>query len=98
MTKLGNFDQMNPAVADFFADADDGKVWLFPESFNDEFFFYRKDIFAKYNLNAPTNWDEFLQVCDTLKKNGEIPVVIAGAEQWQIMRYLSFIPWRVTHV
>ncbi len=97
MTKLGNFDQMNPAVADFFADADDGKVWLFPESFNDEFFFYRKDIFAKYNLNAPTNWDEFLQVCDTLKKNGEIPVVIAGAEQWQIMRYLSFIPWRVTH-
>lgn len=27
---------------------------------------------------------------------GEIPVIIGGSEAWQIMRYLSFSPWRVT--
>lgn len=29
---------------------------------------YREDIFAKHNLTAPTNWDEFVAVLDALKK------------------------------
>ena len=63
---------------------------------NCEFFFYRKDIFEKYNLEAPTTWNEFLDTCKTLKDNGEIPLIVAGKENWQLMRYLSFAPWRMT--
>ena len=27
---------------------------------------------------------------------GEIPVIVGGSDAWQLMRYLSFSPWRVT--
>lgn len=96
LEKIGMKDQMNEAVYDFFKDAEDGNVYLFPESLNCEFFLYRKDIFDKYGIEAPETWDEFLQVCKTLKEKGEVPLVVAGKENWQLMRYLSFAPWRMT--
>lgn len=96
LERIGMKDDMNEAVYDFFRDAEDDNVYLFPESLNCEFFFYRKDIFEQYNLEVPKTWDEFLQVCDTLKQNDEIPLIVAGKENWQLMRYLSFAPWRVT--
>ena len=53
LEKIGMKDQMNEAVYDFFKDAEDGNVYLFPESLNCEFFLYRKDIFDKYfNLDS----------------------------------------------
>ena len=96
LERVGKKDDMNAAVYDFFKDKDDGNVYLFPEALNCEFFFYRKDIFEKYNLEAPTTWNEFLDTCKTLKDNGEIPLIVAGKENWQLMRYLSFAPWRMT--
>lgn len=96
LERIGKKDGMNAAVYDFFKDKEDGNVYLFPESLYCEFFFYRKDIFDKYNLKAPTTWNEFLEVCQTLKDNGEIPLIVAGKENWQLMRYLSFAPWRMT--
>ena len=59
-------------------------------------FLYRKDIFEKYNLEVPETWDDFLDVCRTLKEKEEIPLIVAGKENWQLMRYLSFAPWRMT--
>lgn len=96
LERVGMKDTMNEAVYDFFVDNEDGEVYLFPECLNCEFFFYRKDIFEKYNLETPTTWDEFLAVCETLKSNNEVPLIVAGQENWQLMRYLSFAPWRVT--
>ena len=96
LERIGMKEEMNQAVYDFFKDADDGNVYLFPESLNCEFFVYRKDIFEEYGLEAPKTWDEFLTVCKTLKENGEVPLIVAGSENWQLMRYLSFAPWRMT--
>jgi len=36
--------------------------------------FYNKAIFAKYNLQVPTTYDEFLNVCKVLKSHGVTPV------------------------
>lgn len=96
LERIGVKDNMNGAVYDFFKDAEDGNVYLFPESLNCEFFLYRKDIFEKYNLEVPETWDDFLDVCRTLKEKEEIPLIVAGKENWQLMRYLSFAPWRMT--
>lgn len=36
--------------------------------------FYNKKVFEKYNISIPETWDQFLEVCDTLKKAGVTPV------------------------
>ncbi|MDC7235419.1 MAG: extracellular solute-binding protein [Spirochaetales bacterium] len=45
--------------------------------------FYNKEIFAEYNLEIPTTWDEFIAICDTLQSNGVTPLV-AGLSQHYI--------------
>lgn len=94
---IGAFDSLNKAVVDFLKDANDGIMYLHPQALYSEFFFYRTDIFAKYGLEPPTTWQEFIDVCQVLLDNGEVPVVVGGKDNWQLTRYLSFIPWRVTH-
>lgn len=46
--------------------------------------FYNKDIFAKYDLDEPQTWDEFLAVCQTLKENGEVPISQGGLDDWTL--------------
>jgi raffinose/stachyose/melibiose transport system substrate-binding protein len=95
--RIGKFNNVNKAVVDFLTDSDDGQMYLYPEALNCEFFLYRKDIFDKYGLKTPTTWAEFINICKVLKDKGETPVIVGGKENWQLMRYLSFPPWRATH-
>ncbi|TQR46425.1 ABC transporter substrate-binding protein [Paenibacillus popilliae] len=46
--------------------------------------FYNKDIFAKYGLEVPTTWSEFMKVCETLKENGVTPIGMAGKDVWPL--------------
>jgi len=57
-----------------------GKVWSLPLCGLYQGVFYNKTIFAKYDLEVPTTWQEFQQVCQILLDNGEEPIVIAGEE------------------
>jgi raffinose/stachyose/melibiose transport system substrate-binding protein len=41
--------------------------------------FYNKNIFEKYGLKAPNSWEEFVNICKTLKDNGVTPLV-SGAQ------------------
>lgn len=43
---------------------------------------YNKDLFTKYNLQIPTTWTEFVDVCQKLKGAGVIPIGIGGKTQW----------------
>jgi raffinose/stachyose/melibiose transport system substrate-binding protein len=57
----------------------DGKVYSSPPSFFDyAMIYYNKDIFAKYNLQVPKTWDEFVQLNDTLLSNGVTPLAVGG--------------------
>ncbi len=60
----------------------DGHKYFLPTQMSGSFVWYRPDIFAQYNIQVPTTWDEFLQVCDTLKTNGVIPLMIADQAKW----------------
>jgi len=42
--------------------------------------YYNKKLFAKYGLAVPTTWDEFVKVCNTLKKNGVAPLGVGGKD------------------
>lgn len=60
----------------------DGNVYAFPSGITILGTYYNKDIFTKYNLAVPTNWDEFLKVCDTLKQNGVQPIVMGDKDMY----------------
>jgi raffinose/stachyose/melibiose transport system substrate-binding protein len=51
--------------------------------------YYRKDIFSKYNLQIPATFEQFEELCATLKRNGIIPVSAAGLKGWHVMRVLE---------
>jgi raffinose/stachyose/melibiose transport system substrate-binding protein len=46
--------------------------------------FYNKDLFAKYNLQVPTTYEELVMVAETLKQNGVTPFTTAGAAVWPV--------------
>lgn len=97
LKRNGYYDKMNKAVVDFLTDAEDGNMYLFPQGLYCEYFYYRKDLFEKAGItDVPTTWGEFEDACQKLSDIGEVPVIVGGKDNWQIMRYLSFSPWRVT--
>ena len=49
---------------------------------------YNKDIFAEYNIEVPTNFEEFIAVCDELVKNGVTPLVQGGKDVWPLDQHL----------
>ncbi len=59
-----------------------GKVYGFPYSLEYWGVWYNKDVFAKYNLSVPKTWDEFLKVCDTLRKNNVNPMAQTVQGRW----------------
>jgi multiple sugar transport system substrate-binding protein len=59
-----------------------GKVYFMPQSWYWWSVYYNKDVFAKYKLTPPKTWDEFLKVCEVLKKNGVEPIAIGAKDGW----------------
>jgi|GEM_PF-742043 len=73
------------------ADKVDGKNYFVPEGLYTHGFFYDEAMFEKYGLEVPTTWDEFINVCDTLKANGITPVTLDGTTDvynaWWYVRF-----------
>ncbi len=59
-----------------------GKVYFMPQSWYWWAVYYNKDVFAKYKLTTPKTWDEFMKVCETLKKNGVAPIAVGAKDTW----------------
>jgi raffinose/stachyose/melibiose transport system substrate-binding protein len=68
-----------------------GKLSGYPISYNVLDVYYRKDIFAQYNLQVPATFEEFEQVCATLKENGITPISTAGLYGWHVMRFVELL-------
>ena len=67
----------------------DGKVYGMPFRINGKFFIYNKDIFGKYSLQKPQNWEDFIQICEKLKSNNIIPIVLGNQYPWASCHYLT---------
>ncbi len=92
LRETGHEGEMADALVDYLTSSD-GTLYMFPSGFNSEFFVYRKTVFEKYGLEVPETWEDFLNVCEVLKANGEIPYVMRGADYVQYLRFLSFPTW-----
>jgi multiple sugar transport system substrate-binding protein/raffinose/stachyose/melibiose transport system substrate-binding protein len=59
-----------------------GKQYGFTYSVDYWGIWYNKKVFSQYNLKVPKTWAEFTKVCDTLKKNGVIPMAQSVQQRW----------------
>lgn len=50
--------------------------------------FYNIDMFNEAGVSIPTNWNEFLDVCDKLQKKGFTPIVSDLGDDWTVMYIL----------
>lgn len=60
----------------------DDKQYALPTRFDSQIFVYKKSIFEKYGLKVPETWDELMNICETLKQNGEIPFILGDGTTW----------------
>lgn len=54
-----------------------------------KFFVYNIEKFANAGVEPPKTWDEFLAVCEKLKNNGEIPILLGNQAPWASCHYLT---------
>jgi len=72
----------------------DGKAYFLPDTYYWWAVYYRKSIFAKYNLSEPKTWDELLKVCATLKENKITPFAIGTKAPWTAAAWFDYLNMR----
>ena len=60
----------------------DGKNYGVPTQKSLCVMFYNKQIFEENGVEVPTTYEEFLEVCQTLKDNGVTPMTMCGRDAW----------------
>ncbi|KWX71786.1 extracellular solute-binding protein [Paenibacillus jilunlii] len=73
----------------------DGKTYALPIELNISPVYYNKDIFAKYNLQVPTTFDEFKHVVKTLSDNGVAPVALGNKDRWTGSLWYMYLADRI---
>ncbi|WP_431075128.1 ABC transporter substrate-binding protein [Microbacterium phyllosphaerae] len=71
---------------DAFAAAEDGNVYTVPSSaLNGELgmnIVYNKTYFEEHDLEVPATYDDFIDLLEEIKANGDVPLATAAAEVW----------------
>ena len=52
---------------------------------------YNTDIFTKYSLSVPSNYQDFLKICDTLKSKGITPIYENSMDVWHTPLWLAAV-------
>lgn len=73
----------------------DGKVYGAPLAMSIVPMYYNKEIFAKYDLQPPQTYDEFLHIVDVLVENDIIPIAMANKTKWPAAFYLMYFAERL---
>lgn len=91
----------NPELRDSFFESQlepmsiDGVQYGLPLGMHSKLFFYNVDVFDELGLEAPTTWDEFLDVLGALEDAGMTPIEYGAADQWTIAHYVGTLNQRV---
>lgn len=62
----------------------DGKVYSLPRYYSCRGIIYNKKIFEQLELEVPESYQEFLELCRTLKGRGICPLTIGAADLWHL--------------
>ena len=50
---------------------------------------YNKDLFEQQNVEVPTTWEEFMEVCETFKNAGILPQAFGDLEAWAACHFMT---------
>lgn len=67
----------------------DGMVYGVPFRLDCKLFFYNAKMFEENGLEAPTTFDELLDVCEKLKAKGITPIAFGNQEPWSASHYIG---------
>ncbi|MEO3755566.1 extracellular solute-binding protein [Streptomyces sp. B6B3] len=67
----------------------DGKTYLYSAGSSVIGAIYNTSVFQRAGVEPPETWSDFLQVCETLKRAGTIPIALGAQTQWvtQLISY-----------
>ncbi|MFD6307651.1 ABC transporter substrate-binding protein, partial [Streptomyces sp. NPDC060223] len=85
------------ALKNLCTSASSGKKVFVPTSYYWWGMFYRKSNFAKWGVQEPKTWDEFLDLCDKLKSKGVAPIGLGagGDTPWVASAWFDYLDIRV---
>ncbi|WP_340026341.1 extracellular solute-binding protein [Paenibacillus sp. FSL K6-1096] len=73
----------------------DDKTYALPIEMNISPIFYNKAIFAKYNLEVPTTYEEFKDVVRALSSHGVAPVALGNKDRWTGSLWYMYLADRI---
>ena len=50
---------------------------------------YNKEIFERYGLSVPQTYQDFLNICKTLKSKGIDPIGVGGSDLWHMEYWVN---------
>jgi ABC-type glycerol-3-phosphate transport system substrate-binding protein len=68
-----------------------GKTYLVPYIYNTCQFFYDQGLFDRLKIANPRTWDDFLNVCETVKKDGKAALSIEGDQAGYNSVYFTYL-------
>lgn len=77
LARTGFAERYQDAVIEQTRSGPDGRIYEVVEGLDVFQVYYNKEIFERLQLAVPTTWQEFLAVCDGLKK-GDVSPIVAG--------------------
>ena len=88
--EIGTADYLNSGAVELLkglSGTDD--LYDLPLGLNVEGFWYNKALFEQAGCEVPTTWDEFIDVCDTLKNKEITPIAFGNSDKWYTMWYVG---------
>lgn len=80
--EVEGLDEIAPSVLAGAKGKEDGKTYAVPLATQTLQMFYNKAIFEELGLEAPTTWDEFIDVNESLLEAGVTPMALGAKDDW----------------
>ncbi|MEU0781721.1 ABC transporter substrate-binding protein [Streptomyces sp. NPDC006173] len=86
----GNF----PDAMKALSKGEDGKYYFVPLHTYPWAIFYRKSVFRQHGYEVPTTWDQFVDLCKQMKKDGLVPIAFGDKDAWPALGTFDQINFR----
>lgn len=74
---------------------EDNQMLALPIHFYNWGFYYNKNLFVEKKYRVPKSWQDLLQLCQKMKTENLIPIVVGGQDYWPVFGLIDYIDLRM---